>query len=72
METVDGRPLTPVCETWRHPLGWELQVLGHALQTSSVIRSGEAMIQTIEEWRRAMLDKGWSDMSDPGTEPAIS
>jgi hypothetical protein len=80
VETVNRRPLTSVCETWTHPLGWELQLLidGHALQMSSVIRSvgtvrsAGAMIQTIEEWRCAMLEKGWSDVPDRIAEPALS
>ena len=68
MESDERRPLACVSETWAHPLGWELQLLidGCLPQTvqcdSSSLeatRPAEVMLQTIEEWRRAMLDKGW-------------
>ena len=61
MATNDRSPLSSVCETWRHPFGWELQLLvaSRALQMSNLVRSAPATIQTIEEWRISMVEKGW-------------
>jgi hypothetical protein len=59
--------LSAVCELWTHPFGWELrlQVDGHGLQRSSVVRSAAEMLKTVDEWRLAMLEKGriWSEVS---------
>jgi hypothetical protein len=54
--------VTAVCEVWTHPFGWELrlQVDGHGLMMSSMARSGEEMLARVEEWRAAMLEKGWT------------
>ena len=54
--------LTAVCEVWTHEMGWELrlQVDGQGLLMSSLTRSGAEMLTRVEEWHRAMLQKGWS------------
>jgi hypothetical protein len=54
--------LTAVCEVWTHEMGWELrrQVDGQGLLMSSLTRSGAEMLTRVEEWHRAMLEKGWS------------
>ena len=54
--------LTAVCEVWTHEMGWELrlQVDGQGLLMSSLTRSGAEMLARVEEWHRAMLEKGWS------------
>ena len=54
--------LTAVYEVWTHEMGWELrlQVEGHGLQMSSLCRSGREMVDRADEWRAAMLEKGWS------------
>jgi hypothetical protein len=56
------RALSAVCETWSHPFGWELrlEIDGHGLQMSSVVRSAEEMLTTADTWKAAMLEKGWS------------
>jgi hypothetical protein len=43
-------------------MGWELrpQVDGEGLLMSSVTRSGVEMLARVEEWHRAMLEKGWT------------
>ena len=53
--------LTAVCEVWTHEMGWELrlQVDGQGLLMSSLTRSGAEMLTRVEEWHRAMLEKGW-------------
>ena len=50
-----------VLEVWTHEMGWELrlQVDGEGLLMSSVTRSGAEMLARVEEWHRAMLEKGW-------------
>jgi rubredoxin len=55
------RVLTAVCQVYTHQMGWELrlQVDGQGLLMSSVVRSGAEMIAKVEEWQRAMLEKGW-------------
>jgi hypothetical protein len=58
------RLLSAVCETWSHPFGWELRLMidRYGLQTSSVVRSAREMMTTVEEWHRAMLEKGWTSV----------
>jgi hypothetical protein len=54
--------LTAVCEVWTHEMGWELrlQVDGKGLLMSSVTRASAEMLTSVEEWHRAMLEKGWT------------
>jgi hypothetical protein len=54
--------LTAVCETWSHQFGWELRLVvdGHGLSMTSVVRSAPEMVATSEQWRAAMIEKGWS------------
>ena len=54
--------LTAVCEVWAVEMGWELRLMidGHGLQLSSLCRSGREMVDRAEEWRTAMIEKGWS------------
>jgi hypothetical protein len=54
--------LKAVCQTWSHPFGWELrlEIDGHGLQMSSVVRSADEMRATADTWKGAMLEKGWS------------
>ena len=63
MAQKNSPPLSSVCDTWRHPLGWELQLLveSSALQMSNLVHCGATTIQTIEEWRVSMVEKGWSE-----------
>ena len=53
--------LTAVCEVWTHEMGWELrlQVDGQGLLMSSLTRSCAEMLARVEEWHRAMIEKGW-------------
>jgi hypothetical protein len=53
--------LSAVCEVWSHQFGFELRLMidGHGLQLSSVVRPSE-MLDQVEKYRAAMLEKGWS------------
>jgi hypothetical protein len=53
--------LKAVCEVWTHEFGWELRLMvdGDGLQRSSVAKSGTEMLTRVEEWHRAMIEKGW-------------
>ena len=47
------------CVLVTHPLGWELRLMTPDLLRSQVCRSSEEILGTQEEWRAAMLSKGW-------------
>jgi hypothetical protein len=51
-----------VCELWTHPFGWELRLeaAGEIIQTQ-VCRSQEGRGRPFEQWKGAMIEKGWSD-----------
>ena len=53
---------TAVCEIWSHEFRWELRLTidGHGLMMTSVVRSAGEMQSTAEQWRTAMLEKGWT------------
>jgi hypothetical protein len=63
MTKMEGdHTMIAVCEVWAVELGWDLRLMidGHGLQMSSAVRSAEEMFATIEQWKAAMLEKGWS------------
>jgi hypothetical protein len=49
------------CSVWSHVLGFELRLDagGHLLQTE-VCRTQDDLIRVQEEWRVALVGKGWS------------
>ena len=49
------------CELWSHIVGWELRLIasGELLQ-SQVCRTQEEVFDTFEQWKAAMLEKGWT------------
>jgi hypothetical protein len=50
-----------VCRVWTHQFGWELGlVINTELRRSQVCRSQEEVFSTGEEWKTAMVAKGWS------------
>lgn len=73
------RIIAAACQTWTHPFGWELrlEIEGHGLQMSAVVRSGQERSETADRWKAAMLEKGWSveantprpDEDEPPPEP---
>jgi hypothetical protein len=44
-------------------MGWDLrlQIDGRGLQMSSLCRSGREMVERADEWKVAMLEKGWQE-----------
>jgi hypothetical protein len=53
--------LTAVCEVWTHPFGWELRLMidGDGMKMTSVVRSAREMLESLEKWKAAMIEKGW-------------
>jgi hypothetical protein len=68
--------MTGVCEVWAVELGWDLRLMidGHGLQMSSLCRSGREMVDSTDEWRAALVEKGWeggpSDSEEPDEPPS--
>ena len=56
-----ARTLTATCETWTHPLGWELRLLidGMDLHVPRVVRSANELATTMDELRTEMAEFGW-------------
>jgi len=50
------------CILYSHLFGHELKlVVGEELLRSQVCRSGEQILTTHEEWKAAMVAKGWTE-----------
>ena len=47
------------CSLVTHPLGWELRLITTDLLRSQVCRSAEEILTTGEQWKAAMVEKGW-------------
>jgi len=48
------------CAVWSHMFGWELVLeINGSLYASQVCRNSEQILTTQEQWKKAMLDKGW-------------
>jgi hypothetical protein len=47
------------CLLVTHPLGWELRLITTDLLRSQVCRSSEEILNTHEQWKTAMIEKGW-------------
>jgi hypothetical protein len=58
------------CILVTHPLGWELRLMTSDLLRSQVCRSSEEILSTHEEWKAAMLERGWRD--DEDANPRVS
>jgi hypothetical protein len=50
-----------LCEVWTNPFGWEVRLLigGHGSPVTTVARSSSEMLQTVEQWRAVLLERGW-------------
>lgn len=59
---VCGHPRQAVCELWSHQLGWELRLVidGGDLRRSQVVRSNDEILTVGEQWKAAMVGRGWS------------
>jgi hypothetical protein len=47
------------CLLVTHPLGWELRLMSTDLLRSQLCRSSEEILSTHEQWKTAMIEKGW-------------
>jgi len=46
---------------WSHELGWELRLEANGeLIGSQVCRNNEQVLTTTEQWKKAMIEKGWT------------
>jgi hypothetical protein len=52
----------PSASLWSHQVGWELRLMidGGILQRSQVCRSNDEVLDTQEQWKAAMVGKGWA------------
>jgi len=48
------------CTLVTHQLGWELRLITTDLLRSPVCRSSEEVLSTGEQWKAAMIEKGWA------------
>jgi len=56
-----GRQMTSVCRLFTHQFGWELFLeVNGLLQQSAVCRTENDVFSTFEEWKAAMIEKGWA------------
>ena len=57
-----GRQLQAACELWTHRFGWELRLVVNdgQLQRSEVCRSPDAVLEVSENWKAAMVERGWA------------
>lgn len=60
-KVVCGHARQAVCELWSHQLGWELRLVidGGDLRRSQVVRSNDEILTMTEEWKSAMVGRGW-------------
>ena len=55
-----GQPMEAVCHLTTHVLGWELRLdIAGSLHRSQVCRAHKEVIQLSDQWKAAMMDKGW-------------
>ena len=47
------------CILVTHSLGWELRLMTIDLLRSQVCRSSDEVLSTGEQWKAAMVEKGW-------------
>ena len=51
-----------VCELRNHELGLELRLVvdGGDLRSSRLLAAGDDVLSVVEEWKMAMVERGWS------------
>ncbi len=55
-----GKNGEAVLELWSHQFGWELRLLvDDDLRHSQVCRNNEQVLTTTEQWKSAMVGRGW-------------
>jgi hypothetical protein len=56
-----GQQLEAICRLVTHQLGWELRLeVAGSLQMSRVCRTQDEVLLMSEQWKAAMVGKGWS------------
>jgi hypothetical protein len=56
-----GQQIEAACRLVTHQLGWEVQLeVAGSLQRSHVCRSQDEVLDTSEQWKAAMVEKGWA------------
>ena len=56
-----GRSLEAICRLLSHQFGWELRLeINGDLHRSEVCRTSDQVLETTEQWKAAMIGKGWS------------
>ena len=57
-----GHPRQAVCEVWSHQLGLELRLVidGRELRRSQVCQSNDEIPALTEQWKAAMVGRGWA------------
>jgi hypothetical protein len=51
---------TAICSVGSHEQGWKLVLRGGPMLFSKVCRSVNEALSTQEQWRTAMLERGWN------------
>ena len=61
-KVVCSHPRQAVCELRSHQLGSELQhvIDGVDLRRSQVVRSNDEILTVTEQWKTAMVERGWA------------
>jgi hypothetical protein len=59
-DTGDGLAFA-FCEVWTNPFGWEVRLAigGNGSPVTTVARSHSEMLQTVDQWRAVLLERGW-------------
>ena len=57
-----GHNRQAVCELRSHALGFELRLVvdGSDLRNSRLLPAGDDVVSVVEEWKTAMVERGWS------------
>ena len=58
---ICGRSRQALCQLWSHQLGWELRLIidGGEVTRSQVCRSNHEILDAQDQWKAAMVSKGW-------------
>ena len=55
-----GQQIEAVCSLVTHQFGWELRLeVAGSLQRSQVCRTQDDVLEVSDQWRGALVEKGW-------------
>jgi hypothetical protein len=58
------KSLAAICKLWTHHLGWEVRLeIDGDLQRSEVLRAQGDVLTAGEQWKAAMIEKGWEPVA---------